>query len=330
MKTFSLLMRKTVNWRTTLGVGSLWFAMAATANAQMTNVNAPVCPGGCRPAGIYGFCRTNWHTWPGAVYPGMMSPTQAGEEISPNSTDVPTQSKEAQIQQPPQQQAPSRDSGKSSGPGPIPGGATPDTSGLPSPTIAPFPETPMPQHETPGGTSPDPLFGPPGSSTFPPSSTGPATPGTSEPSGSRSSTTPNFRARPTVAESNSGTTNARDSQGRWSPADSKDAQGWKSPRFRSGNSSFVRATTPDEEPGLIVPSLAAQSLDTSSQDVRAARGMYVNPLRSDSLAFANSAVRTSAVQPAANFDSARPAADNDHSVDSTSSTPIRANPLRRD
>jgi hypothetical protein len=310
---------------TTSCIGTLVALAVVPASAQQWGwgENAAVCGpciqcnngqcgnGHCCPSQPWGYYQTNWHQWPGAIYPDMVKPApQNGSEIPPGQVDVPPTGKEADIQTP----TPGRESGKN------PNYGAPGPSGSPRPS-AEGPSDLLPLKES--APSDQPLVIPP------PTEPGGALPG-------RSGSLP--RARGATANLGStGSIQERDgrnqSQSRWrDDARQTSTAAVNNARLRSANPSFVRATSPESEPDLFVPSLSAKQIANSNGDLRARRSADVrtidarsqtnNPLRSDWGPELATPVTLVDAEPAIN--------DSDRAIStSTSASALRSNPLRR-
>src|SRR5215471_20858483 len=67
-----------------------WGENAAVCGPCTQCGNCQCANGRCCPAQPWGYYQTNWHQWPGAIYPDMAKPApQNGGEIPPAQVDVP-------------------------------------------------------------------------------------------------------------------------------------------------------------------------------------------------------------------------------------------------
>src|SRR6478736_2382968 len=228
-----------------------WIAMillfgTGTASAQWWGTNAPPCSNGhCAPVTPFGYQATRWHQWPGAVYPDMARPTPAGEEIPPSRVDVPPQKRELEIQTP-STQAPARSSEPPESSEQLPAPATQPAPGLQGLPLRPTEEPSEPSfREVPGGGGGGPSF-----------QQSPFTP----PQGGSSSSLKN-RVRGVASEGFAAAGDMRGSQAaRPQTAERKDAATVTIANTGAGRSYMTRISTPDQEPELFLPSLAARPL----------------------------------------------------------------------
>ncbi|HEY2882263.1 MAG TPA: hypothetical protein VGJ15_07505 [Pirellulales bacterium] len=296
---------------------------AATTFAQSwgwgSNAYPPVAP--CVPAQPWGYYQTQWHQWPGAIYPGMEKRGgSAGNEIPPSSTVLPEKNSEADIQSvlPPKQE-----SSRSNEPRSMED-RTPDSTNPLIPDRSRVPKgDELEPLQVPGFGIPD------------------QTPGL--PSGTDSGVTPSpragsllkQRARSGNPSTLAGYTDSNPVRMQTTQRDNGRLSEPATTRIRAGNSGFVKPTTPDREPDLFLPSLSARPLQTSSLDARSARPTAGNPLRST----ANDIARGSTTGTSVSSDSAVPASFNDADTSDIFEAPpvaatptpstMRANPLRR-
>jgi hypothetical protein len=234
----------------------------------------------------------------------MARPTPAGEEIPPSRVEVPPQSRELEIQTP-STQPPAKGGSE------VPESGTP----LPTPGIQPMPggrpaeETPEPSfREVPGGGGPSFQQSP------------------FSPQGGSSSSLRN-RVRGVVSEGFASTGEMRaPPAARPQSGERKDAATLTIANSGATRSYTMRISTPDQEPELFLPSLAARPLAAEPAEPRGQAGISGNPLRADSLG--SSAADRSAV-PAVALDASRGASDSDRAeLGSTVPSGTRANPLR--
>jgi hypothetical protein len=302
IKTFARCRR--LSW-----IGVALLCSTGTASAQWWGTNAAPCANhNCAPATPFGYFPTRWHQWPGAVYPDMARPTPAGEEIPPSRVDVPPQNRELEIQTP-STQPPARSN------------ETPESSEqLPAPAIQPAPGLqPLPLRpteepsepsfrEVPGGGGPS----------FQQSPFGPS---------GGSSSSPRSRVRGVASEGFAGAGEMRVPQAaRPQGTERKDAATLTIANSGTARSYMTRISTPDQEPELFLPSLAARPLAAEPAGSRGQAGWSSNPLRGDSTGL--SAPDRGAV-PAVALDANRGNGDSDRTELGIAPTlGTRANPLR--
>jgi len=196
----------------------------------------------------------------------MARPTPAGEEIPPSRVDVPPQKRELEIQTP-STQAPARSSEPPESNEQLPAPATQPAPGLQGLPLRPTEEPSEPSfREVPGGGGGGPSF-----------QQSPFTP----PQGGSSSSLKN-RVRGVASEGFAAAGDMRGSQAAWpQTAERKDAATLTIANSGAGRGYMTRISTPDQEPELFLPSLAARPLagETRGQTVWSG-----NPLRGDATA----------------------------------------------
>jgi len=288
-------------------IGVILLLGTGRASAQWWGTNATPCPNhNCAPATPFGYFPTRWHQWPGAVYPDMARPTPAGEEIPPSRVDVPPQNRELDIQAP-STQPPARGSETPEPSEQLPGPATQPAPGLQPLPLRPTEEPSEPSfREVPGGGGPS----------FQQTPFNP-------PQGGSSSSLKN-RVRGVVSEGFAGVGEMRAPQAaRPQAAERKDAATLTIANSGTARSSMTRISTPDQEPELFLPSLAARPLAGETRGQAVWSG---NPLRGD--ATPAGAADRGAV-PAVALEANRAGGDSDRSeLGSTAPSGARANPLR--
>ena len=287
-------------------IGMILLLGGGTASAQWWGTNATPCSNGhCAPTTTFGYVPTRWHQWPGAVYPDMARPTPAGEEIPPSRVEVPPQSRELEIQTPSSQPA-----AKSGSEVPESGATLPTPGMQPMPGGRPAEETPEPSfREVPGGGG-GPSFQ---QSPF-------------SPQGGSSSSLRN-RVRGVVSEGFASTGEMRvPLAARPQGGERRDAATLTIANAGATRSYTMRISTPDQEPELFLPSLAARPLAAEPAEPRGQAGWSGNPLRGD--ATPSGAADRGAV-PAVALDASRGSGDSDRAeLGSVTPTGSRANPLR--
>jgi hypothetical protein len=276
-------------------------AAAVASAAELFGTNTSPCPSHCTPASPWwGYVQTHWTRWPGALYPDMVqAPATTGEGISAPGIELPNPRKETDIRT-----VPSTTNNKSTEAGaatePTPAEpATEPTPAQPMPGTQPTPEVePSPSNEpaapstkllpetkpnalpplkeAPGAMPPadnNPFFVPP--SNPQPS---PSTP----PGGSSMTPKPMFHTPSTKSVSTASNAHALSGL---SVAKSDATSAAKPLRLRIDVDDFTRPISPDQEPELIVPSLASRPLATVNLDTASPRtpasNTSGNPLRTD-------------------------------------------------
>jgi hypothetical protein len=278
-----------------LGILGISISQVAIASAQMFGTNAPPCPSHCAPSPWWGYVQTRWTRWPGATYPDMIKApgTTNGEEISAPGVELPKPGKETEIRS----VLPSGNNNKSSSAAPATEPAQSTTEPMtttPTPEFQPSPETTPnanptldnkpsdmpPLKQAPGAMPPsdNPFFAPP------------STPEPPAPAPSNgSSTTPKTRLHAPIAKTFSGASQIHVVSEQPTVPDTtttaQDPAIIKPLRLRLDAEDFSRpVSSPDQEPELIVPSLASRPLpkmnvDVSAQQPTVAQAQAANPLR---------------------------------------------------
>ncbi len=280
-------------------IGVVLLCGAGTASAQWWGTNAAPCSNhNCAPTTTFGYVPTRWHQWPGAVYPDMARPTPAGEEIPPSRVEVPPQSRELEIQSP-TTQPPARSGAPESGePLPMPGMQSLPSRPTEEPSEPSFRATPE------GGPSiQQSPFGPQGGS----------------------SSSLRNRLRGVAFEGFAAAGEMKDPRaGRSQSAERKDTSSLiiASPRNARINTWM---NSPDQEPELIVPSLASRPLAAEPVGTASERSSAGNPLRTEP---AGAGLSGRGVVPAVALDTDRSAGEADRAELGTMSASARTNPLR--
>jgi hypothetical protein len=318
-------MSKKYAWRELAVVGVLGISTALVGKAaELFGTNTTPCPPHCTPASPWwGYVQTHWTRWPGAVYPDMTKApgTNVGNEIPAPSVELPKPSKETDIRTTPPTSNNKSDTGSTtqqmsqestSEPTPAKPTEAQPLPTLPAPANAkPAPATkPMPDEqpsatlpstnaksapeakpsempplkEAPGATPPsdNPFFAPPGNTQpLPP------TPGSSSalPKSRLHAPNPKVIASDVEFHAVSAPPAANDQPKDNIAARPQETIAAKPLRLRIDVDDFTRPISPDQEPELIVPSLASRPLPSVNLDTSSPRtgttSIGENRLRSD-------------------------------------------------